>query len=138
MNLESLRSLPRRLARAEEGLSHILTAARDARDAAQSALGRLEVRAGDVEPTYIYVLPPVGAFMAQRAYVKRGFEQQLHFECYEALPPGIWVIAVGPAIVRDVRLGNMSQVSMGDFQGHICQTRETWTPGTRLIVGLGA
>ena len=63
------------------------------------------------EGTYVLVLPPDGTRMlGQMHHVPPGKTMQVSFNSPLPVPKGSWVVAIGPATLIDVRVGNHSQV----------------------------
>lgn len=89
-------------------------------------------------PTYIYLIPPTGPFLALHKRVAVDRREFICFEPYQVVPVGTWVVSAGPAIVRGVKVGNIMQSSMADYQGHVCQLKDEAHPGVRITVELGA
>jgi hypothetical protein len=88
-------------------------------------------------PTYVYVLPAGGGGMlAQSAVVTPGTTMQIVFSNVMSIPKGSWVVAVGPAVVTELRIGNVSQIGWASFDGHVASTWDEAGPGTRIMVAL--
>jgi hypothetical protein len=135
--IEQVRHLPGRLRAVEGNLTRLVESIAGLHDVLRRPLP------APIEPTYVYVLLPQTAtdcppIMAQRASVPEGTRMQLCFDAYRELPAGLWVVAVGPASVRGVKVGNQFQSSMTDLNGQVCRTSEPLQLGVRLVVELEA
>ena len=159
--LESFLRLPERIQSVEKGIDFVLNNLSNV----QTLLGIVQkaVRTERPDPTFVYLLPPdieapdppstddeiIGVdaappktrlirvpFYAQCMRLKPGERDTMIFPSYYDIPPGMWVVAVGPATIRSVRVGNMSQEAVADFAGHVCKTRDRWQVGVHLIVHL--
>lgn len=137
--IEQVQHLPGRLRAIEGNLTRLVESIGGLHDVLRRPLPT------PIEPTYVYVLLPAGVdgscppIMAQRAVVGGLHERvQLCFDAYRELPAGLWVVAVGPASVRGVKVGNQFQSSMTDLNGQVCRTSEPLNVGVRLIVELEA
>lgn len=135
--LSFAKTLPTRAADAENGILRLLGLAGELVRSTDAILSALQYR--PVVPTFVYVIPPPGCPMpisAQCHPVTPGHEVRINFQFHHDMPAGCWIIAVGPATVKGVRVGNMSQESMSDFNGHICCTRDPIPIGVILGVQL--
>lgn len=131
------KSLPIRFTDAENGILRLLGLAGELVRSTDSILSALQYR--PVVPTFVYVIPPPGCPMpvsAQCQPVAPGHEMRINFQFHNDMPAGCWIVSVGPATVRGVRVGNMIQESMSDFNGHICCTRDPIPIGVFLGVQL--
>lgn len=128
------KAVPERLAKVEDRLERILSIANDIRSGLIHNLAL-----PPVEATFVYLLPSSGPMSCRPVYVKKGDTQSVGFTAYDVVPPGVWVIVAGPALVHSVRVGNVMQSScMSDFHGHVCKTVDEWKPGVVLTVELQA
>ncbi len=135
--LQQLRAIPAGLRRLDDVIDRLLRATNETQAIAESLVQRIADDQAEIEPTFIYVLPPDGTtMMAQRVFVRPGSSIALDFQPYVVIPPLAWVVSVGPATIRGVRVGNQMQTSMPDFQGQICRLADAITPGIRLTVEL--
>ena len=113
--IDLAKGLPERLTRAEDRIERILSIANDIR----SLIHNLALP--PMEATFVYLLPPSGPMSCRPVYVKKGGTLSVDFTAYDIVPPGVWVIVAGPALVHSVRVGNVFQASaMNDFHGHVC------------------
>lgn len=135
LKFESLEKLRRLLALIDEGrvaVSDLLRATSDLRIVTRGIVDRPD----PPDPTFVYLLPVEGPFLAQRAFVMKKCSDYVVFEPYVELAPGAWVVVVGPAIVHGVKVGNQMQSSMADYQGHVCKTTDPCPVGARITVEL--
>lgn len=118
----------------------VLAAARELRIVGDSLHSRLTDRERDVDPTYVYLLPPYAeqspAMMVQALRVPKATTGYIRFTPYVPIPAGSWIVAVGPATVSGVKVGNCFQSSMPDYQGHVCLTKEPAELGVVITVEL--
>lgn len=85
-----------------------------------------------VDPTYVYILPPSGCMMAGRVV-----NDMVEFMPTIPVPRGSWVVAVGPAYVYEMRIGNQSQVCWGsDYNGQVAQLMTDCAVGAKIMVAL--
>lgn len=87
------------------------------------------------EPTLVYLLPKEGVMMAESRRVARGARETIIWQPMWPVPTGTWVVAVGPAMVRDVFVGNQAQSCL-NFQGNVCQFKDEATVGVQIRVVL--
>lgn len=131
--IDAVAKLPERLAETEGTIVRVLTAVTDVRTIAQNITYMLR----RADRTFVYVLPTGGIpMLAQNAIVEPGNRLTMTFESTAELPAGTWIVAVGPARVSGVRVGNQSQEAFADYNGHVCQTRDPLPLGVRLAVNL--
>jgi hypothetical protein len=125
---EKLRELPALLRRVEtrvDDLDHLR----------QSLAGLVQhfQRLKQPDATYVYLLPPKSITLAQVVRVPVGSRERLTFAPCQPLEAGVWVVAVGPAVVRTVTIGNHCQSTI-DFYGQVCQTKDEAPLG--VLVGV--
>jgi len=127
-----LAEAPRLVERGEAVVSELVQAVVSLR-----ALGKhlLDLRTR-VDSTYVYVLPPNAAMMVHAARVGPGKRHQLCFQPHVPIDAGAWIVAVGPAVVRNVFVGNNVQSSASDFTGQVCKTVDPLMVGMNLRVDL--
>lgn len=131
------RRLGQRLADAENSLMRLLTVTTDVRLLAARIDDKL--RLAPPCPTFVYVLPPDSRPMMARACVAQpGIPSQISFEPQVDIPAGSWIVAVGPATVTSVRVGNQCQEAWSHSDGQVCRTVTPCDPGVRLTVNLKA
>lgn len=130
------RFLPIQSDRLDRAIDKVDAIIRDARIVTEALQLRLREQ---IDPTFVYLLPPAGTPMfCHRAYVKRGETYSVSFDTQVEIPEGVWVVTGGPAVVRGVIIGNQWQLTSNDFQGQVCKTVEKWLPGCKLRVELAA
>lgn len=87
--------------------------------------------------TYVYVLDgTTGLMMAQRIAIAPSLQDTMTFNPMMPLPKGLWVVAVGPALVRDVFVGNQAQSFISNNEGQVCRTGDELPVGVLLRVRL--
>lgn len=134
--IDFFQTLPEQTARLDRFIDKVDAIIRDARIVADALHAQLRQQ---IDPTFVYLLPPAGSPMfCHRAYVKRGETYSVSFDTQMEIPEGVWVVTGGPAVVRGVIIGNQWQLASNDFQGQVCKTVEKWLPGCKLRVELAA
>lgn len=162
--LESFIRIPERAQSIEKGLEYVVSSLSNVQTLLGIVQKGLH-GSGRPDQTFVYLLPPdydepafdppidelIGALpkkadkprpvrapiYAHAVRLARDERTQIVFPGYYDIPPGIWVVAVGPALVKGVRVGNMIQEGVAsDFSGHVCKTRDRWQVGVNLIVHL--
>lgn len=87
--------------------------------------------------TYVLVLPPDGRILGQMHHIPKGMSMQVSFNSPLPVPKGSWIVAIGPATLIDVRVGNHSQVIYpGAYPAVI--TLDEAIPGQLIIAMLEA
>lgn len=158
--LESFLRIPERATNIESGIRFVAESLSNVQTLLSTVHKTLHREKPD--PTFVYLLPPDvtqeppshpallemlsederkphpvrAPFYAQCVRLERGKTTSIPFTGYYDCPPGLWVVVVGPAFVKGVRIGNMSQEGVADFAGHVCKTRDRWLPGVHLTVHL--
>lgn len=127
---EKLRALPALIRRAEARVNDL-----DHLGITLEGFVRTLRRPSPVEQTLVYVLPPKSIMMAQATTVELGKHVWLSFMPPLPLEAGSWIVAVGPARVRTVTVGNQCQSSL-DYHGQVCQTKDEAPLGVYLRVEL--
>lgn len=84
--------------------------------------------------TTVYVLPPEGPLYVEQCFLPNA---TVRFTSYRAEPSKIWIVAVGPAAVQNVVIGNQCQLHLPPtVGGHVCRTVDPWPLGVQLSVDL--
>lgn len=90
----------------------------------------------EAERTYVYVLPPTGPMHAQSVAMRPGHSISVVFTPLQPIERGAWIVAVGPASVSGVRVGNQLQSWSFDGGGQVCQLANDAEPGVHVVVTL--